>query len=162
VLRTYFTVNGIDIATVKFYSQDYTQKVSVAVKSGYGVRFPAGIAAILGYAANSTNFNSTPNFAYYDAPNVANFNSIISLNLSCNLASSCYFNGEYSNLLASIPITASIGNIINYTPYVPIKIDSQQLAGSFINTVSVAVTDQLNRNIIIAEAWNVSLTLEWD
>jgi hypothetical protein len=162
VLRTYFTVNGIDITTVRFYAQDFTQKLSVAIKSGYGVKFPPGIAHILGYADNAVFFNSGVNFVYYDAATSAKFNNIISLNLNCNLASSCFYNGQYSNLLATIPITASVGKIINYTPYKPIMIDSSHLAGSVINRVTLEIKDQVNRPVIIAEEWNVAITIEWE
>jgi hypothetical protein len=162
VLKTYFTVNGIDVTTIKFYSQDYTQKASVALKSGYGISFPAGIATILGYPSNSTFFNSTANYGYYDATTSAKFNKIISLNLSCSLVSSCFYNGQYSNLLATIPTAASIGNVIDYNPYVPIKIDSDNLIGTSINVITIKLTDQLNREITIAEDWNATITIEWD
>lgn len=162
VLRTHFIVNGRDIDTIKFYAQDYTQKISVAVKNGWGIRIPTGLGLILGYAADYTAFNSGSNILYYDSTAISKFNKIISLNLSCSLCASCFYNGEYSNLMATIPITASIGRIVNYTPFIPTKIDSPQLAGSYINTIDISITDQINRPVNIAEEWNVSITIEWD
>lgn len=162
VLKTFFTVRGIDVTTIKFYSQTFTQKISVALKPGFGIRIPAGMATILGYADNSTYFNSATFYSYYDAVTTAKFNKIISLNLLCNLANSNFFNGQYSNLLATIPITASIGNIINYSPYVPIKIDSPNLAGQVVDHIEVRLYDQLNRGVVIDEDWNATITIEWE
>lgn len=166
VLKTHFIVNGLDIATIKLFAQDYTQKLSVAVKALYGVRFPPGIAHILGYPENTTNAtffnNHATNVAYYDATTTGKFNTIISLNLNCNLANSAFFNGQYSNLVASIPITATVGRIINYIPYVPPKIDAENLAGSVVSTIYLQVLDQNNRPITIAEEWNATISIEWD
>lgn len=162
VLKTYFISNGFDPLALKFYSQDYTQKVSVAIKPNFGIKIPSGMSTILGYAANSTYFNSTLNVVYQDASSAANFNSIISLNLTCNIAQSNFYNGENSNLLATIPINASVGRLINYDPQIPTRIDSPHLAGTTFNYVYVQLLDQLNRPVTIAEQWNVMLTIEWD
>lgn len=162
VLKYFLISIGVDTSAVKFLSQDYTQKVSAALKPGFGIKIPSGMSTILGYAANSTFFNATLFTVYHDATTSASFNSIISLNLNCSLAQSSFYNGEFSNLLATIPINAGVGRLINYSPLTPTKIDCSHLAGSTINTVSVQVLDQLNREITIAEQWNAVVTIEWD
>lgn len=156
--------NSLAIDTLKFYSQPYTQKISIAIKNGFGVKMPNGVAQLLGYphVTGTTYFNAGATTMYYDATESAKFNNIISLNLNCDLVSSNYFNGQFSNLLSSIPITASVGRIINYTPYIPIKIDCPQLAGSVVNSISLMLMDQLNRAVTISEAWNASITIEWE
>lgn len=162
-LKQYFLTNGYDANTIKFYAQEYTGKVSVAVTQNFGVKIPAGMGVILGYNANSTYFNNTLiATTYYDAPNIANFNSIISLNLNCDLARSSYYNGEDSTLLASVGITSKVGSLIHYAPTLPIKIDCPNYAGLHIDRITLTVLDQLNRTIKVAENWNATLVFEWD
>lgn len=161
-VRAHLIQAGLDIATIKFYSQEYTQKVSVALKNGYGIRFPAGIAAIFGYAANATYFNNTGVTYYYDAPDPAKFNNIISLLLNCSICQSGFYNGESTNLLAPIPINARVGSKIDYNPLSPIKIDANHLIGSTIDNISVELRDQLRRQITVSEDWNVAISIEWD
>lgn len=160
-LKQYFISNGKDINTVKFYAQTYTGKVSAALAPSIGIKIPSGLNSILGYVADSTYFNSSLVTLYYDAPNTANFNSILSLKLNCDIVKSNFNNGQDSNLLAPIGITAPVGSLIHYGPNMPIKIDAD-LQGYLIDRITLSLTDQNDQQITISDNWDATIVINWD
>jgi hypothetical protein len=66
--------------------------------------------------------------------------------------------GEFSTV-AIIPVTAAPGSQILFTPINAISLACDSLAGNLVNNVTFWITDEKQRDIIINEPFEISLTI---
>lgn len=66
--------------------------------------------------------------------------------------------GEFSTV-AIIPVTAAPGSQILFTPINAISLACDNLAGNLVNNVSFWITDEKQRDIVINEPFEISLTV---
>jgi hypothetical protein len=76
-------------------------------------------------------------------PKIATFNTISYLLAQSDLVSTgLSVNGKFAQTISNIPITVKPGSLINFTPFVPIRLYAQELAGSQRRHINVWLTNQ--------------------
>ena len=76
------------------------------------------------------------------SPNIAAFNTINSFYIQCSIVSGGLpINNKSSSIIAAIPITASPGNLIVYTPNIPVEINAQEIIGKQTSTLNIRLLD---------------------
>ena len=77
------------------------------------------------------------------APDVANFNSVDSFLLHCDLVDrGILMNNSYSQVVGQVLIDVSPGSQIIYNPFNPTKVEANNLIGASRRTIRVFLTDQ--------------------
>lgn len=163
-LGNFLLSNGFSSTAIQFLENTATQKLILQVKTGYGVKIPTAFSTISGYTANYTVFNSGATDLFYEAPNKAMFNEVVSFTIFVSGINSSFYNGQTTNMMCNVPIDAPVGSLINHQPNNPIKIPCDNLAGSSISNFTVTIKDQNGHDIELSssESWYVVLTIEWE
>lgn len=138
-----------------------TNKVQFSISVvGWQLYFPAGTPyALLGTTLNQKIPTAGLTVGAYSelAPNVATFNSILSIYVHSSLSNNSIFNGRQSDVLGSVIPTASIGSIQDNKETNLIWIDASQLAGQSLNDISVYLSDQNNNPINLSDDFSLTL-----
>ena len=67
-----------------------------------------------------------------------------------------------NGIIADVPITASVGSLINYQPFRPIKSDATELIGNPKQSFTFALVDQLERDVsTLGEEYSLSCVIEF-
>jgi hypothetical protein len=82
------------------------------------------------------------------APNIAEFNSIDSFLIHCDLVDrGILYNNGYSQIVGQVLIDVSPGSQIIYNPYNPSKVEANNLIGGNRRAIRVWLTDQNNNAV---------------
>lgn len=145
---------------------DATQKTVITFTyAGTQLDFtPANsVAPILGFDAGI--YPAAPSVAgeSVNSQDTASFNAITNYLISCSLApDGIPINDIGSNIVATVPITTSPGNLITYQPFNPLKASADNLIGSPINVIDMKITDQNDKDIeMLGEYWNAVLVIRY-
>ena len=96
-------------------------------------------------------------------PNRAQFNSVDFFLLRSDLVSKgVRVNGEYSNIICKIPVSAYPNAQIIYEPLNPDSIDTNNRIGSLIQHIRFWVTDHAGDTIVMPEEWSFRLQLTYE
>jgi hypothetical protein len=97
------------------------------------------------------------------ADSVANFNTINSFLIHCDLArEGIRLNADYSQIVGNVLITTTPGKQIIYSPQYPPICEANHLAGSKRNQVTSWLTDDQNRGVDTnGENWSFRLRLSY-
>jgi len=123
---------------------------------------------LLGLDKNDYNlfpkYNLTTGTNYYEKfQNVARFSEISSILFHTSLTEGIHLNGKSSSCLANIPISASPFDIMQFSPYNQIKINSNNIIGQVIYTMKIWITDQDNNNLNTnGEFYSGLIIIEYD
>lgn len=149
--------DGLIVLTPDFATNKVLFSLSVA---GWILNFPAGTPyVLLGTNLNQTIPNGALTVGAYSelAPNVATFNSILSLYVHSNITNNSVFNGRQSNVIGTVIPTASIGSVQDNKEMNLIWIDASNLAGQSLNDVSVYITDQTDKSVNLSDDFSLVL-----
>jgi len=90
---------------------------------------------------------------------IAAFNNTNNFNILSNIVSEgIQINNIGRNLIASIPISAGVGSIVNYTPFNPSKSVINQYRGKTLQNFYVQIADDSGVALSQNEDWSVLLT----
>lgn len=96
------------------------------------------------------------------APNVAGFNRINTYYIKTNLISGGIPQNIFSTgIIAQVPITSSVGDLIIYQPFNPMKSDATELIGNSKQRFAFSLVDQLERNVEVIEPFNLSILIRY-
>lgn len=150
------------VADFNMYGDDATQKVVIKIPTSFGVKIPAAMANLIGFVDDYTIFNSTTDVKYYYATSRAKFNPNISLIIASSITSSQIYQGQITNVLATVAIDAPVGSLITYKSSPdPLKIYQPSLQGSKISQLSISIYNQVFEPILITENFTAIITIEY-
>ena len=160
----YFTNNSLPSDLFEISSNESTQKVTISFNYDDVILdfTPADSCKdVLGF--NSQTFGSFTAPSVQSAPNVASFNRVVSYYIKSTLLSGGIPQNLTSNgIIADVPITASVGSLINHAPFNPIKSDATELIGNSKQTFTFALVDQNLRNVsTMDEEYSLSIVIEY-
>lgn len=162
-LGRFFVNNGMQKNLIVFTGDDSTQKSVITfnfVNTQIDFTQPNTIRTILGF--NSSLVPPVPSTVQgenYTSQNIAVFNRINFFYVKSNLVNSGLpLNGTPGNIIAQIPITASPGSQINYSPQNVISIAARNLIGNTFQAVRMTLLDdQLRAVNTLGEYWSITL-----
>ena len=141
-----------------------TQKSVLTVNIGYQMDTQPfdSVGSILGFSVGvwptippSLNSVSMP------SQNTAKFNNTNSITVLSNLCSNGIpLNNSGRNLIANIPITASIGSLISYQPINPTVVDINNLRGRSVQNFYVQICDDKAVPLPQTEPWSILLVFK--
>ena len=101
--------------------------------------------------------------ASFVSPNEARFNRVVNYYLLSNLLSDGIpINSRSVGILAEIPVDVSVGSLINFSPFKPLKIDANDLIGNSKQLISFTLLDHLLRDVSTAgEEWSLTLVFRY-
>jgi len=137
-----YTVAGVRV--------DFTIANSIRTVLGFDSRLsPAGGNSVAGQSDFSDN--------------TAVFNRINSFFVRSSMVNNGLpLNNVGSGIIAAIPITASPGSQINYTPTIPIPVDASNLPGTTLQFISFDLLDQDLRYVnTVGEDWSITLAIKY-
>lgn len=154
---------GNPSTTVTMSGNNSTQKVVLTFDATVEVDFTVANTvgtSVLGFAALTYPTVGPAPFSGYteEAPNIAAFNNTNNFNLTSNIPSEgIKINNFGKGLMASIPITAGVGSIVNYSPVNPSKVSLDNRRGRNISTFYVQVSDDNGDPLPQTETWSALL-----
>lgn len=99
----------------------------------------------------------------YPAPNRAKFNSVNRFQISTNIAGrGLPVNGRFSGVLTTIPITASSGFQIIYSPTIPSTVSINDMVGTTLQSITAILTDENGNQVYTGEPWSVEMLIQYD
>jgi hypothetical protein len=94
-----------------------------------------------------------------DGQNIAAFADTLDFVIKSNVVpNSIPLNNRGLNIIGIIPITAPVGNVVNYQPYNPLRVGQNQLRGKTISDFYVQICDSAGVGLPQTEFWSVTLT----
>jgi hypothetical protein len=159
-----------------FSENQSTQKVSIQINYiGVMIDFrqPNSCIDVLGFYTTHDQQNdiftstlvldSVVAGASFVAPNEARFNRVVNYYLLSNLLSDGIpINSRSVGILAEIPVDVSVGSLINFSPFNPLKIDANDLIGNSKQLISFTLLDHLLRDVSTAgEEWSLTLVFRY-
>ena len=163
-----FVNNSLPDDLFVFTGDDATQRVVLTFNYADTVvlfSVPGSINTLLGF--NSQDYppvgTSAPGDSF-TSEETANINRITSWLIHCDIAPrGIPTNAIMSNIIAQIPIPAgSIGKTVGYSPFNPVRVETEHLIGHPVNAVSCRLSDQLGRTVdTLGEPWSFLMTLRW-
>lgn len=101
---------------------------------------------------------------YVTAENTANFNNINQFQIHSDLVGNGIpVNSKYTNTLCQIPITASSGSLINYSPRNVTEVSAPELRGSTKNHVRCWLTSENNESVDTnGEEWSFRIIIDYE
>lgn len=138
-----------------------TQKSVITFIEGATIHWHSdSIWEILGFDEGSETTAEADENVYGDT--VARFNRISGFYLKSDLIQEGIpQNNLTPGLIASIPITAKPGSIINYEPFNPVTCNAKSLIGNGKQTITFTLLDQLLRPVIALETWQFSIVIKY-
>jgi len=151
-------IAGFTDTDLTFTPEYSTNKVLITTKK---VRLFFGSSSpyfLMGYNLNDiVNINTLP----VSAPKIAQFGESFAIQVHSSLAQSSY-NGQLSDVLNMIGITARPGSN-QYTEIAnPIRCDAFNLIGARINSIYISITNQDGKRFLSTDAFSLAIKLEWE
>ena len=138
-----------------------TNKVQFSISAaGWQLYFPAGSPfVLLGTTLNQKIPAAGLTIGAYTelAPNVATFNSILSIYVHSNLTNNSIFNGRQSDVIGSIIPTASIGSVQDNKEINLIWTSADSLSGQSLNQIQVYLTNQSGAPINLSDDFQLTV-----
>jgi hypothetical protein len=150
--------------TVTLSGNNSTQKSILTLDITVQIDFtqPNSLREVLGF--NSAIVPAAPAaFAgvTVEGDNVAAFNNTNSFTLLSDIVSNGIpLNNSGRNLIANIPITSSVGSIVNYTPFNPTLVSANELRGKSIQQFYIQIADDDGNPLPQTEPWSVLLVFK--
>lgn len=158
---------GFPVGTFLFIGENSTQKVILQIRQiNLQVNWVAGtFFKLVGFQLNqnipATGF--TTGVFSERASDIAQFSDLTTILIHSSLSTGTIFNGNSSDVLGTVPITAAPGSLITYYPTNIIKIPSNNLIGIQITSATFYITDQKNKLLNTnKENWNFEMTIEYE
>ena len=119
------------------------------------------LRTVIGFTQDVT---STPAQNSFFADSIAQFNVVNKLLLHTSLpVNGLILNGNSTNIIAKIPISATPGFQFIYAPFHPAKVPAPALAGFSIRNLEFWLTDENNNPVnTLGERWGFSLDLVYE
>ena len=163
-LSRFFVNNGLQKNQIVFSGDDSTQKSIITFNFvGTQIDFtqPNTIRSILGFNSQllPAGGPSTIQGENYVSDTIATFNRINFFYVKSNLVNSGLpLNGTPGNIIAQIPITATPGSQINYSPQNVISINARTLSGNSFQSIRMSLLDDQLRPVnTLGEFWSITL-----
>lgn len=164
-LGRFFVNNGQPKNLIVLTGDDSTQKSVITfnfVNTQIDFTQANTIRTVLGF--NSQLVPPVPSVIQgenYTSDNIAVFNRINSFYVKSNLVNcGLPLNGTPGNIIAQIPITATPGSQINYSPQNVISISARNLIGNTMQSVTMTLLDDQLRSVnTLGEYWSITLHL---
>ena len=154
--------------TLEIFGDVSTQKVILQWNNISQVNFdftqPDTFRELLGFDSQIVNGNTTGIAGeQFKADNVAAFNNVEYFLIHCDLVNKGLRNNStYSQIIAQVLIDRAVGAQIRSTPFNPPRIPANELIGSKRNTITLWLTDSLNRRINTGgEDWGLRLVVNY-
>lgn len=91
--------------------------------------------------------------------NIAAFAATLDFVIKSNVVpNSIPLNNRGLNIIGIIPITAPVGNVVNYQPYNPLRVGQNQLRGKTISDFYVQICDSAGNPLRQLEPFSITLT----
>ena len=146
----YFINNSLSSDTIQLTGDSSTNKISVQINDANLVIDwdESKIRTLLGYDAGTSSppgYVSGPVGTYYEAPNIAQLNTINSLLINTNFTTGFYYNSNHgSSVSAVVTPDVPIGSQIVFEPQHPIEVD---VFMNKLDEINIFITDE-NFNFI--------------
>ena len=141
-----------------------TQKSVLTVNIGYQMDTQPfdSVGSILGFSVGVwPTIAPVLNSVSMPSQNTARFNNTNSITVLSNLVSNGIpLNNSGRNLIANIPITASIGSLISYQPINPTVVDINNLRGRSVQNFYVQICDDKAKPLPQTEPWSILLVFK--
>ena len=141
-----------------------TQKSVLTVNIGYQMdtRLFDSVGSILGFNSGLwPTIAPVLNSVSMPSQNTARFNNTNSITVLSNLVSNGIpLNNSGRNLIANIPITASIGSLISYQPINPTVVDINNLRGRSVQNFYIQICDDKAIPLPQTEPWSILLVFK--
>ena len=141
-----------------------TQKSVLTVNIGYQMDTQPfdSVGSILGFNSGLwPTIAPVLNSVSMPSQNTARFNNTNSITVLSNLVSNGIpLNNSGRNLIANIPITASIGSLISYQPINPTVVDINNLRGRSVQNFYVQICDDKAIPLPQTEPWSILLVFK--
>ena len=155
---------GLPSDTVSVFGDTYTQTVFLTTAHApVTVTIPGtGPYPLLG-TPTGYSFNLAENAVAYYAPFRAEFNTVNSWRLACDLLGpGLSIGGEYNGTVAQVPIAAPPGFQNLFQPPYPITIPADSLKGAIRNEFVSSLTDEVGDPVYTGEPWEFVLEVMWE
>ena len=158
----YRAFNNLNLGTLPllFEQNDSTQRVVLTFNHATTIVNFTGnpqMATLLGFA--QTSYGPFSNVTSMEAPNVAQFNTIESLQLHSDITNSGIpVNGKYYQTIANVPITANVGSQNFYSPRYPSAFECNRL-NSYTTELNFWLTseDGTTRLNTMGQPWELTI-----
>ena len=141
-----------------------TQKSVLTVNIGYQMDTQPfdSVGSILGFSVGIwPTIAPVLNSVSMPSQNTAKFNNTNSITVLSNLSSNGIpLNNSGRNLIANIPITASIGSLISYQPINPTVVDINNLRGRSVQNFYIQIADDKAKPLPQTEPWSILLVFK--
>ena len=141
-----------------------TQKSVLTVNIGYQMDTQPfdSVGSILGFSVGVwPTIAPVLNSVSMPSQNTARFNNTNSITVLSNLVSNGIpLNNSGRNLIANIPITASIGSLISYQPINPTVVDINNLRGRSVQNFYIQIADDKAVPLPQTEPWSILLVFK--
>lgn len=154
---------GLSATLIAIAGDSATQKVQVTfetsdVQLDFSQVPDVSLREILGFNAVIVTGSPTVQLA----PNIAQFNTINAFRIHSDIIDyGINVNGTQDDTLIFVPILASPGSQIVYSPFVPTPLSAHKLIGDQLQQVNVRVTDERNDPVILLEDFSVLLEISY-
>ena len=143
-------------------ANDATQRVVITFNyDGVSIDFtrPDTLSSVMGFTtlvsgnADDSVFGDT----------IAGFNRITSYYIISSLSKTGIpQNQDGQGILTSVPITAKVGSLINYSPFNPLRVNAEELIGNQFQTISFRLVDQLLGDVSTGgEEWLLTVVVRF-
>ena len=152
---------GLSATLITITGDAATQKVQITFElATVEIEFTVTLTLreILGF--NATIVVGSPTVQL--APNIAQFNTINAFRIHSDIIDAgINVNGTQDDTVIFVPILASPGSQIVYSPFSPTPLSAQKLIGDQLSSVFVRVTDEINEAVILLEDFSLLLEINY-